>query len=393
MKKRIAPARQTAFAVLEEVAAGGYASDLLRDATAKLSARDAGLAGQLVLGPLRVQNQLDYLIERYSGRSAESLDLVVRLALRLAIFQIRYLERIPSHAAVDDSVEFVKARKRAASGFTNAVLRKTNREAIEWPNEALQYCCPAWMLDRWKAHFGSDIAIGIAKAALNEPQQYIRVRPGADLPPDVEIEPTAVPGCYRLLSAPAGGVRLHDISSQAIVPMLELAASHNYLDLCSAPGNKTAQAMEAHPAIAIACDISERRLRTVTAVSSVVVLDASEQLPFSRKFDRILIDAPCSGTGTLGRNPEIKWRLAEADFQRHQARQINILKRAGDILAPEGKILYVTCSLESEEDEAVVKQVAAAKGLHCESELWRLPGRDAGDGFYASLLVKTGAVR
>lgn len=392
MRKRIAAARLAAFAVLEEVAAGGYASDLLRDATSKLSPRDAGLAGQLVLGSLRVQNQLDYLIEQYSGRSAESLDLAVKLALRLAIYQIRYLERIPSHAAVDDSVEFVKSRKRAASGLTNAVLRKTNRNPVDWPDEALRYCCPGWLLARWKNHFGSDQAIAIAKAALTEPLHYIRVRPGSSLPPGVEAEPTDVPGAYRLLSAPADGMRFHDISSQAIVPLLGLESSHAYLDVCSAPGNKTAQAMEAKPKLAIAGDISERRLRTVGAPALRVILDASEQLPFNRPFDRILIDAPCSGTGTLGRNPEIKWRLTEADLPRQQARQVNILKRAADILAPNGKILYATCSLETEEDEAVVKQVAAAKGLHCESELWRLPGRDAGDGFYAVLLVKTGTV-
>lgn len=392
MRKRIAAARQAAFEVLEQVAAGGYASDLLRDATKNLSARDAGLAGQLVFGSLRVQNQLDYLIEKYSGRTAASLDLAVQMALRIAIFQIRYLERIPPHAAVDDSVEFVKKHKRAASGLTNAVLRKTNRDAIEWPDEALSYACPAWLLNRWKKHFGADQAIKIAVAAMKEPEHFIRIRPGDNLPGGINAGLTDVAGCYRLLSPVGDGMRLHDISSQAIIPLLGLEPSHSYLDLCAAPGNKTAQALESHPALAIACDISERRLHTANTTAARVVLDASEQLPFLRQFDRILIDAPCSGTGTVGRNPEIKWRLGEVDLVRQHARQVNIVKRAASVLSRGGKILYATCSLEEEENESVIKEAAATTGLVCETDTWRLPGRDLGDGFYAALLVKTSSI-
>jgi 16S rRNA (cytosine967-C5)-methyltransferase len=386
MKKKIAAARVAAFAVLEEVEGGGYASDLLREATRDLSGRDAGLAGQLVLGSLRVQNQLDYLIEKYSGRAAGSLDLAVRMALRIGIFQIRYLERIPAHAAVDDSVEFVKERQRAASGLTNAVLRKTNRDKVLWPNEAATRACPEWLLARWAKHFGATRAMAIADAAMCEPERYIRVRAGEAIPEGMEAEVTPVAGCYKLLSAPLDGVRLHDISSQAIVPLLGLRAEHSYLDLCAAPGNKTAQALESGPVAAVACDISEKRLNTVTGRVARVVLDASEQLPFGRKFDRILIDAPCSGTGTLGRNPEIKWRLSEQDLVRQHARQVNILKRAVEVLADGGRILYATCSLEREENEDVIAEVTAAKGLVCEKKIWRLPGRDAGDGFYAAVL-------
>jgi 16S rRNA (cytosine967-C5)-methyltransferase len=380
LKKKLAPARVAAFAVLEQVDSGGYASDLLRDATRNLSARDAGLAGQIVLGSLRVQNQLDFLIQHYSGRPAESLDLPVRIALRTAIFQLRYLERIPPHAAVDDAVEFVKKHKRAASRLTNAVLRKTNRDAVEWPTEALAVACPEWLLKRWTKHFGHDQALAIAAAALKEPDAYVRIPPGEPVLDSVEA--TAVAGCYKLSTA-ADGLRLHDISSQSIVPLLGISSEHSYLDLCSAPGNKTAQALEANPSFAVACDISERRLKTVQRPSLKVVLDASEQLPFQRQFDRILIDAPCSGTGTLAGNPEIKWRLTEQDLVRQQARQINILKRAGTALAPGGKVLYATCSLEFEENEAVIEK----SGLVCESQTWRIPGRDLGDGFFAALLA------
>jgi len=340
------------------------------------------------MGSLRVQNQLDYLIHHYSGRAAESLDLPVVIALRTAIFQLRYLERIPAHAAVDDAVEFVKIRKRAASGLTNAVLRKTNRDAIAWPTEALELACPEWLLSRWKLHFGIPQAIAIAKAAIQEPQPYIRIPMGEALPEGVQLEPTSVDGCYKLLSPVTDELRLQDISSQAIVPLLGISAEHSYLDLCSAPGNKTAQALEAKPFLAVACDISEPRLRGVKKPRPRVVLDASEQLPFARKFDRILIDAPCSGTGTLARNPEIKWRIAEKDLTRQRARQLIILKRAADSLAEGGKLLYATCSLEAEENESVIEEVAAPRGLRCESQMWRLPGRDDGDGFFAAVLTR-----
>jgi 16S rRNA (cytosine967-C5)-methyltransferase len=119
-----------------------------------------------------------------------------------------------------------------------------------------------------------------------------------------------------------------------------------------------------------------------------VVLDASEQLPFVRTFDRILIDAPCSGTGTLARNPEIKWRLTEQDLLRQRSRQVNILKRAADSIAVGGRLLYATCSLEFEENESVIDEAVAARGLFCESQMWRLPGRDEGDGFFAALLTR-----
>ncbi len=388
MKKKLAPARQAAFIVLEQIATGAYASDLLRETTRSLTPRDAALANQIVLGSLRVQNQLDHLIHHYSGRPAESLHLPVQIALRTAIFQLRYLERIPPHAAVDDAVEFVKKHQRAASGLTNAVLRKINRDPIPWPTESLAVACPNWLLNRWKNHFGPQHALAIAAAALQEPDPFFRIPPGSAMSDNMQVEPTEVPGCYKLLSPLTEGTRLHDISSQSIIPLLGLSAEHSYLDLCSAPGNKTAQALEANPALAVACDISEKRLQSVRHPLLKVVLDASEQLPFSRRFDRIFIDAPCSGTGTLARNPEIKWRLTEPDLTRQHARQVNILKRAADALAPGGRILYATCSLEQEENEAVIQEAAAAKGLRCESQTWRLPGRDPGDGFFAALLVQ-----
>lgn len=387
---RISPARTIALKTLEAVASGAYASDTLRDFGRQLAPRDAGLAAQIVFGCLRFQKQLDFLIELYSGRRAAKLDLPVLVALRSAIFQIRYLERVPPHAAVHDAVEWVKTRARSAAGFVNAVLRKVNRSAVEWPDAATALSIPGWMLDRWTVHFGAEQATRIAQAALEEPLPYVRVRPDSEPPEDLSLEPTDVPGAYRVTSALPRGTRLHDVSSQAIVPLLDLRPGLKYLDLCAAPGNKTLQALESSPSLAIACDVSLARIREIPPLCPRVVLDATRALPFDIQFDRVFIDAPCSGTGTLARNPEIKWRVKGTDFVRFGEKQKQILEQGCRWLKPGGTLVYATCSLETEENERVVRELM---GVHPELqhnlEIWRLPGRDEGDGFYAAVVRKS----
>jgi 16S rRNA (cytosine967-C5)-methyltransferase len=391
LTRRISPARLAALEVLEVAASGAHASDQLRERTRDLSPRDAGLAAQIVFGCLRYLKQLDFLISHCSGRSPLDLDLPVLLALRIAVLQLRYLERIPAHAAVNESVEFVKWRKRAASNLTNAILRKVNREAVIWPDPATELSCPDWLLERWSAHFDAETARRIAAAALKEPEPYVRIPPGSPLPSGLQLEQTAVPGAYRLLSALPAGMRLHDIGSQAIVPLLDLQPGDNYLDLCAAPGNKTLQALETPLAFAVACDISARRIRDIPPPCPRVLLDATEPLPFDQSFRRIFIDAPCSGTGTLGRNPEIKWRLKPNDLARFHQKQAAILSRAAPLLAPGGKLIYATCSLEREENEDVIaEQLRSHPDLRCTKELWRLPGREPGDGFYVAVLELAG---
>src|ERR1017187_6343310 len=348
-----APARILAFDILRRVESGAWASDLLLAHSAALDPRDASLAAEIVFGVLRFRAQLDYLIEHYSARR-QKLDAEVRIALRMAIYQLRYLERVPPHAAVTDSVDLVKrARKRSAAGFVNAILRQVDRDPVAWPTREIELSCPEWLLARWERHFGPASAAPIARAALQEPEKYTR----------------------------AG--RTQDIGSQSIVPLLQLAPGQSFLDLCAAPGNKTAQALESGVRVT-ACDLHLHRIAQLKNLTpNLLVLDGTQPLPFARPFDRILLDAPCSGTGTLGRNPEIKWRLTPADLDDLHRRQAALLERALEALAPGGNLVYSTCSLEPEENESIVSAVPPNQIVET---LRRLPGRDPGDGFFAAVV-------
>jgi 16S rRNA (cytosine967-C5)-methyltransferase len=348
----ISPSRETAFHVLEAVHGGAYASDTLRRSSVTLATRDAALAEAIVFGCLRYQAQLDFLIGHYSGRAQSKLDTEVRIALRMGIYQIRYLDRIPAHAAVQESVELVKrAHKRSATGFVNAVLRKVNRKSIPWPDRATSLSIPTWMLERWDTRYGIEAAAAIAQAALAEPEKFVN----------------------------ADTAREQDIGAQSIVPYLQIEPGMTALDLCAAPGNKTAQMLQDGASV-VASDRSLRRLEDVPAEALRVVLDATASLPFRAKFDRILVDAPCSGTGTLGRNPEIKWRTTVDDVQRFPGLQRQILANAVQYLKPGGRLVYSTCSLEPEENEEVVA------GFPVISTHTRLPGREPGDGFFLAVI-------
>ena len=363
---------------MQKTEAGGYASDLLLVESASLDSRDAGLASEIVFGCLRRQYQLDYLIQQTAQRDPARMDREVRVALRMGLYQLRHLERVPAHAAINESVELVKiARKASASGLVNAVLRRAPRGQVDWPDRSLALCMPKWLLQRWDQQFGPEASSNIAAAFLKPPETYVRNPPERE---DLVLEPADVPGAFRVVSGSTNGLRIQDVGSQSVVPLLDLHSGQTFLDLCAAPGNKTAQALESG-VVAVACDLHWHRLRSVTGCSRVV-LDAAVAIPFKGPFDRILVDAPCSGTGTLGRNPEIKWRLVPGDLEELHEKQKRILVNAIRLLAPEGKLVYSTCSLERLENEDVVT------AFHTARQSYRLPGRESGDGFFAAVITR-----
>ena len=253
----VSSARRAAYDVLVGVERGAFSSDLLAAENMDRDSRDAGLAEEIALGVLRWRSAIDFIIEKLAGRPVQKLDFEVLTALRMGVYQIRWLDRIPGYAAIHESVELIKsARKRSAAGFANAVLRKVTRDPVDWPDDARRLSCPQWLLDRWTARYGAEAAQGIAAAALQRPERFVRIGPKDEVPAGMEA--TEVPGAFI---APAGiGGRVQDISSQTIIPLLELQPGQKFLDVCSAPGNKTAQALETDVEV-IAADLSATRDR------------------------------------------------------------------------------------------------------------------------------------
>ncbi|MDX2268857.1 MAG: transcription antitermination factor NusB [Bryobacter sp.] len=345
----ISAARKAAYEALRRVQGGGHSDLALLDTCLGLEPRDAALAHQIVYGVLRRWNQLAWLAKHFSGRKVFEVDTTTAILLYMGIFQLRFLARIPPHAAVMESVELAKrANKRAAAGLVNAILRKVNKKPLPWPDEATEVAMPEWLWKKWKRELGAETARMAALASLEEPR-----------------------------------TKGMDAGAQTIVPHLEIEPGNLLLDLCAAPGNKARQASEAGARV-IACDRSGKRLAGMREMGfPLVQLDAAQALPFRPVFARVLADVPCSGTGTLARNPEIKWRLTPEDLLRQQERQIAILRNAAGVLAPGGRLVYSTCSLEKEENEEVVAAVFPNAGTAMHR---RTPGCDPGDGFFAAVI-------
>jgi 16S rRNA (cytosine967-C5)-methyltransferase len=388
--RSISPARRTAFDVLTAVAEGAFASDELLQRGAALPAADAGLATELVMGCLRRQRQLDAWIGQLSGRDPDRLDPPVRIALRLGVYQLWRLDRVPRYAAVSESVTLARyAREGSAAGFVNAVLRKFQPQPPRW-SPAVEHNLPDWLWEKWVSEFGPARARRIGEASLQPPETWIRVPPGRE-PEALALgaEPTHIPGCY-LAHGETGPFRQQDIGSQSIVARhLHTVAGMRVLDLAAAPGNKSRQILETEGVRLVAADSSWKRLASMAGLPCPrIQLDGTRPLPFPPIFDRVLLDAPCSGTGTVGRNPEIRWRVTEEDVGRHSVRQRAMLREALAVLRPGGRLVYSTCSLEREENEAVVDAALAATGsvyklLAMER---RIPGEDPGDGFFMAVL-------
>jgi 16S rRNA (cytosine967-C5)-methyltransferase len=432
---RVTPARMAAFRVLlaMERSSNTHCDDLLRaPAIELLSQADRNLTTALVMGVLRWQLALDTILARHVQRSSP-LDLEVAIALRMGAWQLLGMDRIPAHAALAESVEITKVSGYPfASGMVNAVLRRVaeNRSAIRLDPVSAH---PAWMIERWNRQFGADAVASIAAYDQRPPPVAMRLRVADGIDAESMQSGAFLTRARRLSdgSVARDGMRIQDEGSQLIA---ELAGGGvRILDCCAAPGGKTAILAEKNPQAEItACDISESRLNAMrrsfareplTSKIHCVLADATD-LPFRDDFDLILCDAPCSGTGTLARNPEIKLRFVASDLQRQQQRQIEILRSAYRVLAPGGRLVYSTCSLEPEENRVVIQSLLASEqaarlldvgerlnamqaegSLHPQGAqllregalrdgyLQTLPGLLPCDGFFAAILMRTTTAR
>jgi 16S rRNA (cytosine967-C5)-methyltransferase len=412
----ISPARIAAYGILLRIERQeSYAAELLHSASlTDLTRTDHGLATELVMGVLRWRSALDSAIGQASSQRLDKLDDEVLAALRLGTYQLGWLDRIPARAAIHESVELVRrARKRSAVPFTNAILRKLSEslprsrshfDSIATANTpsalAIAAAHPEWLVQRWSAQFGFDATRKICAHNQSIPVTSIRLR---SISIQEELQRAGIdlaPGAFltdarRVLSGDVtrtrpcqeGKIVIQDEASQLVAALV--GQGKRILDCCVVPGGKTWAIADRNPnAAVVAVEIHTHRAavlrkRVVSSNVQVVTSDIRE-LPLSDPFDCVLVDAPCSGTGTLGRNPEIKWRLHPNDLTDLRSRQLSILNSALKHVAPHGKLVYATCSLEREEGESVVEEA-----LQSHKSFQLLNGRDELQQLQAQELLNT----
>ena len=384
-------ARALAFAILQELEGGKITLDerLARKDAEALDPRERAFLHELLLGTLRRRGAIDHALGLLSERPLERLGPEVRAALRLGAHQLLHL-RVPPHAAVSESVLLVRGTRPQAAGFVNAILRRLAREgppteadAVAEPRQWLTTTgsLPGWLAERWLERLGPATAVARARALLEEPPVFFRPNPRV---PDalararkagLAPRPAVVPGAWVATSGRIteltreGVIYPQDEGSQLVAHLA--AGPGRLLDACAAPGGKATlmadlAGEEGH---VIAAEPSIRRLRTLGALvrrwgaSNVHVLGADAlRPPFHARFDAVLLDAPCSGLGTMARHPDLRWRLQAKDLPRLVERQSQLLASVAALVKPGGRLLYAVCSIEPEENEGVVAPFLAAHG-------------------------------
>jgi 16S rRNA (cytosine967-C5)-methyltransferase len=397
----IAPARVAAYHVLAALRTGrsDLASAIAAARRTLEDERDRALVADIATGVQRWRAALDHLIAVVSGRPLARLDPEIVDILRLSLYQLLYLTRVPAAAVVDDAVDLARrAGKTSASGFVNAVLRRCSRQRRSLPlpsrpsepghrDAALDYLSvtlshPRWLASRWYDRFGLETAetwlrfnnaaapltlrANTLRASANMlrdhlARQGVVARPGRFAPEALIVEsgnPLRDPGHARWFV-------VQDEASQLVALLAGERPGARLLDTCASPGNKTtAMAARMPPGgLVVACDVRERRVRllrrTISAAGAenvrLVQADLRAPVPFDRSFDTVVVDAPCSGLGTLRRDPDIRWRRQEPDLQRLAAAELAMLRHASDGVRAGGRLVYATCSSEPEENEKVAE--------------------------------------
>lgn len=424
------PARRLALSVLNRVGQdrGTLADALATDEIEGLETRERAFLHELVLGTLRRRGWLDHVLGGLSDRPLEKSPPPILNVLRLGAHQLLSL-RVPAHAAVSESVALARAGQPRAAGFVNAMLRRLQREGpppepdpntdpLAWLTTAGSL--PRWLASRWLSRLGPEAAVARAKALLDPPPTGFRfnprVRDAAQRAAAAGLtwRETGVPGALEITGgrpgplADDGLLYVQDVGSQLVARLA--VGPGRVLDACAAPGGKAllvADQLEG-PGRVVAAEASPRRLRTLARLRTrwgatrVLVVGAdARRPPFHRPFDGLLVDAPCSGLGTLARHPDIRWRLGPDDPARHATRQREILDALAPLVRVGGRLVYATCSIEDEENEGVLEPFLAAHPELRPDPLpsWATPfaagrfvrmepARHRGDAFFAARLVR-----
>jgi 16S rRNA (cytosine967-C5)-methyltransferase len=395
----IAPARIAAYEMLSAVSAGHDLPAAIAGRRESLADdRDRALAAEIATGVQRWRGALDHLIVHYAERRIDRLDPEIVDILRLSGYQLLHLTRVPASAVVDDAVDLARrAGKKSAAGFVNAVLRAISRQRRSLPlphrpadpsdrEAAIEYLTitlshPRWLATRWYDRYGFDAAeawmqfnnrpapITLRTNRLRATPESLAARLKDD---DVEAHPARfapdgwiVDSGSPLQSAAFrdGWFVVQDEASQLVALLATPSRASRVLDTCASPGGKaTAIAAANDGGLLVACDVRDRRIdllrRTVTAAGAmevrIVQADLLRPLPFRVQFDTVLVDAPCSGLGTLRRDPDIRWRRREADLAAFASAESRMLQNAAACVAMGGRLVYATCASEPEENERVV---------------------------------------
>jgi 16S rRNA (cytosine967-C5)-methyltransferase len=386
----LSPARRAAHAVvLRTLSDGAYADRALHGEARGLEPRDRALAKQLAFGTVQRRLTLDHVIAAHVDRG---LDPGVRAALQLGLFQLLFLDGVAAHAAIGEAVEL--AKPSPGHRLVNAVLRRVQREGAELPSDAtpegasIRHSHPRWIVERWWDWLGPEETRALL-AADNEPAE-LALRVNAlvdydldDVPGRREGEAIVVDGPFDALAHPgyaAGAFTPQSRASQLVARVLAPAPGERVLDLCAAPGGKTTHlaalmegtgevvAVERHPQRARALQATAARMRAANV--SVVTADA-KYYDGAGRFDRVLLDPPCSGLGTLRSHPDLRWRMSPEGVERLAAEQDALLASARRALAPGGALVYSVCTLSPREERLVT---ASAQRT--------FPHVDGTDGFY-----------
>jgi 16S rRNA (cytosine967-C5)-methyltransferase len=435
----VAPARATAFRVLRRVfEQGAYTDRALAAEAAGLDPRDRALAMRISFGTVQRRDSLDHIAGSLLRPRIEDLDPEVLAALRMGMYQLLYLDAVPAHAAVGESVELVKRSSPGGAGLLNAVLRRAAREGRallaalnddEPQTAAVMYSVPVWLAEMWWSERGPERARAMLQAANEPAESAIRVNalvgaasevaaklgvqhhPAAGLPEGLVLD-----GPFDAEGSPLfadGAIMPQSRASMLVSRLLAPVPGERVLDLCAAPGAKTTHlaalmdgvgevtAVERHPGRAAALERTCRRLRA--SIVSVVLGDAAEPQPErAEPFDRVLVDPPCSGLGTLQSRPDLRWRVTPESVRELAILQARILAAGAAAVRPGGALVYSVCTISAAEGIQVVDEFLRAHhdffadGLGTEHpecadqldsrHLQLFPHRDRTDGFFIARL-------